>query len=433
MANAYEPERGLPASLDAERSILGAIILNPTEMKRKETEVLTPDHFSLDAHRRIYAAMLWLWSNDKPVDMVSLCERLGNTREVETIGGVGYLSSLIDGVPERPHVGHYVEIVRTKAVARGIINVANLAITEALEHPDEAALVLTRLQQGVTDLTIETIPETELFVPWSKFRAHGHEEIDWLVEGVIEKGTNGFLLGLPKSRKSLSAVDLAVALASGTPWLDFKTRRRRVGVISREDFAGTTSRRLKRAMRGRDLDPELPWWDDVLWLNSRAEAQHLMLTDVRCLRTIIKNLKAHETEFLFLDVLKVLHDADENDSQEMGKVLKCVEQIHAEVGCQICIVHHSRKNWEPGMTLSEITRGSSVIAGFAEFLIGMRLVDEEAQVIQCKMETKADVSQRPIYWKVDNYEVTKSSRLIRTEWEPPKAVSKKYQPKLVKE
>ena len=135
----YKIERGLPASLDAERSILGAIILNPTEMKRKETEVLTADHFSLDAHRRIYTAMLWLWSNDKPVDMVSLCERLGNTREVETIGGVGYLSSLIDGVPERPHVGHYVEIVRTKAVARGIINVANLAITEALEHPDEAA------------------------------------------------------------------------------------------------------------------------------------------------------------------------------------------------------------------------------------------------------------------------------------------------------
>ena len=76
-------------------------------------------------------------------------------------------------------------------------------------------------------------------------------------------------------------------------------------------------------MRGRDMDPEAAWWDDVLWLNSRAEAKHLMLTDVRCLRTIIKNLKAHETEFLFLDVLKVLHDSDENDSQEMGKVLKC--------------------------------------------------------------------------------------------------------------
>ena len=77
------------------------------------------------------------------------------------------------------------------------------------------------------------------------------------------------------------------------------------------------------------------------------------------------------------------------------------------------------------MTLSEITRGSSVIAGFAEFLIGMRLVDEEAQVIQAKFETKADVSQRPIYWKVDNYEVTRSNRLIRTEWEPAKAKEKK--------
>jgi len=414
----------LPQSLDAERALLGSVILNPTELKRSETEVLTCDDFSLEAHRKIYRVLLELWQNDVPIEPISICEALERKHELDACGGFAYISSLIDGIIDRPNVASYVNIVREKAMMRHIIALSQNAIARASNGGKSGEIIEAMLRAGMR-LSTQVDTSEEMFVPWSKFRLHGSESVDWLVDGVIEKGTNGFLLGLPKARKSLAAAALAVSLVTGTPWLGFPVRRRRVAIVSREDFAGTTSRRLKQLFRGVDVDPESAWIDDVFWLNSRAEAKHLMLTDMRCLKTVIANLKKHRTEFLFLDVLKVLHESDENDAKEMGAVLKRVEQIRDDVGCQICIVHHSRKAWDDAMTLSEITRGSSVIAGFAEFLIGMRLVDDELKVMQAKFETKADQSQRPLYWKVEHYDPTRSIRLVRTEWEPPKKQSKR--------
>src|SRR5271167_1367845 len=127
----YSLERGLPVSLEAERSILGAILLD-NSLYDQAAENLTPDDFSLDAHRRVYSRMRDLQESGRPVDMITLVEELDRHKEVETIGGVAYLSSLIDGVPERPSIEHYVAIVRDKAILRGVINVSQMAIANTL-------------------------------------------------------------------------------------------------------------------------------------------------------------------------------------------------------------------------------------------------------------------------------------------------------------
>src|SRR5580700_1602228 len=142
----YSLERGLPASIEAERSILGAILLD--SLLFDQAAELKPDDFSLDAHRRIYSRMRDLQESGRPVDMITLMEELDRRKEVEAIGGVAYLSSLIDGVPERPSIEHYVRIVRNKALLRGLINVAQRAIAEAIEHADEAEEVLGRAEQS---------------------------------------------------------------------------------------------------------------------------------------------------------------------------------------------------------------------------------------------------------------------------------------------
>ena len=104
-----------------------------------------------------------LQETGRPVDMITLVEELDRRKEVEAIGGVAYLSSLIDGVPERPSVEHYVRIVRNKALLRGLINVAQNAIAEAIEHADEAEEVLGRAERG-------HIPEISGNLPhWSGF------------------------------------------------------------------------------------------------------------------------------------------------------------------------------------------------------------------------------------------------------------------------
>ena len=140
-------ERGLPASIDAERSILGSILLD--NGLYDQAAQLKSDDFSLDAHRRIFARMSDLQMLGRPVDMITLAEELDRHKEVEAVGGVAYLSSLIDGVPDRPSIEHYVRIVRNKALLRGLINIAQLAIAESIEHSDEAEEVINRAEQAI--------------------------------------------------------------------------------------------------------------------------------------------------------------------------------------------------------------------------------------------------------------------------------------------
>src|SRR6516162_2547800 len=160
----YSVERGLPVSIEAERSILGAILLD-NAMYDQAAELLGPDDFSLDAHRRIYARMRELQETGRPVDMITLSEELDRKREVEAIGGVAYLSSLIDGVPERPSIEHYVRIVRNKALLRGLINAAQTAIAEAIEHSDEAQEVLGRAEEAIFRLSEGRIGQTFMNIP----------------------------------------------------------------------------------------------------------------------------------------------------------------------------------------------------------------------------------------------------------------------------
>ena len=147
----YSLERGLPASIEAERSILGAILLD--SLLYDQVAGLNPDDFSLDAHRRIFSRMRDLQETGRPVDMITLAEELDRRKEVEAIGGVAYLSSLIDGVPDRPSIEHYVRIVRNKSLLRGLINIAQLAIAEAIDHSDEAEEVINRAEQGIFQLS----------------------------------------------------------------------------------------------------------------------------------------------------------------------------------------------------------------------------------------------------------------------------------------
>ena len=148
----YSLDRGLPVSIEAERSILGAILLD-NSLYDQAAEHIGADHFSLDAHRRIYSRMHDLQETGRPVDMITLVEELDRRKEVEAIGGVAYLSSLIDGVPDRPSIEHYVRIVKNKALLRGLINVAQNAIAEAIEHAEEAEEVLGRAEQAIFQLS----------------------------------------------------------------------------------------------------------------------------------------------------------------------------------------------------------------------------------------------------------------------------------------
>jgi replicative DNA helicase len=145
-------DRGLPASVEAERSILGAILLDNYSYN-EAAEKLSAEDFFLDSHRRIYSRMAELIDARRAVDIVTLVEELARRKEVEAVGGVAYLASLTEGLPRRPSIEEYVRIVKDKSLARQLIIICNTAITRAADQSDEALVVLDSAESGLLEVS----------------------------------------------------------------------------------------------------------------------------------------------------------------------------------------------------------------------------------------------------------------------------------------
>jgi replicative DNA helicase len=146
----------LPANVEAERSILGAILLD-NQAYNQAAEHLKPEDFSLDSHRRIYSRMVDLAESSRPIDMITLVEELERRKELEAVGDVGYLSRLLDGVPDRPSIEHYLKIVRDKAMLRGLMHAANAAMARAADQSDPAEDILNDAEAAIFQLSEKRI------------------------------------------------------------------------------------------------------------------------------------------------------------------------------------------------------------------------------------------------------------------------------------
>jgi len=152
----YSLAHTLPANVEAERSILGAILLDNFAYNQA-AEHLKPEDFSLDSHRRIFSRMVDLSESSRAIDIITLPEELDRRSELETIGGVAYISSLLDGVPDRPSIEHYIKIVRDKSLLRGLIHAANAAIVRASEQSDPAEEILNDAEASILQLSEKRI------------------------------------------------------------------------------------------------------------------------------------------------------------------------------------------------------------------------------------------------------------------------------------
>jgi replicative DNA helicase len=157
-------DRGLPASVEAERSILGAILLD-NHSYNEAAEKLSSEDFFLDSHRRIYSRMAELIDAQRAVDIVTLAEELARRKEVEAVGGVAYLASLTEGLPRRPSIEEYVRIVKDKSLARQLIIICNTAITRAADQSDEALVVLDSAESGLLEVSERGITRGFVGIP----------------------------------------------------------------------------------------------------------------------------------------------------------------------------------------------------------------------------------------------------------------------------
>jgi replicative DNA helicase len=131
----------MPANIDAERVILGAVLLDNAALYTTE-QSLREDDFSLDSHRRIFLRMAELMNSQRAIDIVTLANALTQRKEIEVVGGVAYLASLTEGLPRRPVIGEYIRIVKDKSLLRKLMSTCSLAIARAADQPESALELL---------------------------------------------------------------------------------------------------------------------------------------------------------------------------------------------------------------------------------------------------------------------------------------------------
>lgn len=146
----------MPASLDAERTILGAVLLDNRAYSEASAR-LTPADFYLTAHQRVFSRMGDLIHSGHIVDIVTLSEELHRRKEIESVGGVAWLASLTEGLPRRLSITEYVAIVRDKALQRRIINVCSNAISRAADQSEGAESIIASTRAEVEAISAESI------------------------------------------------------------------------------------------------------------------------------------------------------------------------------------------------------------------------------------------------------------------------------------
>jgi replicative DNA helicase len=147
-------ERPLPHSGDAERAILGSIILD-NSLVNQAIELLKPDDFYVRAHQFVFRAMISLSERGGEINPILLGEELRREGVLEQTGGVSFISELTYGLPHFTNVAAYAKVVKDKSLMRQLVKVANKITSEALEEEDEAQLILDHAEQMIFALADE--------------------------------------------------------------------------------------------------------------------------------------------------------------------------------------------------------------------------------------------------------------------------------------
>jgi replicative DNA helicase len=149
-------ERPLPSNLDAERSILGAVLLDNNALNTA-IEALKAEDFFLPQHRHVFTQMIALADAQQAIDLVTLTEELHRRGELEASGGAPYLASLVDGVPRVSNVEHYARIVKEKAILRNLIHATHSIQQRALEGEEGADAILDNAESSIFALAEDRV------------------------------------------------------------------------------------------------------------------------------------------------------------------------------------------------------------------------------------------------------------------------------------
>ncbi|HET7269563.1 MAG TPA: replicative DNA helicase [Rubrobacter sp.] len=147
-----------PHDLDAERAVIGAMLVSESAVAAVAERLAAEDFYS-EVHRIIYGAMMRLYSRGEPIDQLTLTNELRSVNEFERIGGRPYVFQIVESVPTAANAGRYAEIVRGKALLRAVIDVGSRITEDAFREPENVSEALDSAEQLIYGVSNRTLRE----------------------------------------------------------------------------------------------------------------------------------------------------------------------------------------------------------------------------------------------------------------------------------
>jgi replicative DNA helicase len=347
-----------PQSLDAEESVLGALMMDKNAVIRV-ADILRPEDFYKRAHQLIYSAIVALYEKSEPIDALSLSNKLKESSELETIGGTTYLTSLVNSVPTASNALHYAKIVRHKKILRDLISASQDIANLGWQENQDIELVLDEAEKKIFSISERSLKQD--FMPIKLALEDAFERIDRLHkgDGALRGVSTGFadldhyLAGLQKSdlvilaaRPSLGKTSLALDIARSVAVKE----KIPVGIFSLEMSKEQLVDRLLASEAGVDLwrlrtgrlsmdgeDSDFSKIQEAMGILAEAPIfiDDAASSNILQMRTMARRLQAeHGLGLVIVDYLQLMEGRDggsENRVQEISEISRSLKNLAREL------------------------------------------------------------------------------------------------------
>ena len=413
-----------PQNIDAEMSVLGALMLDKEAVFRI-LGTIQPIDFYKPTHQLIYRAMLDLTEKNEPIDVVSLKSRLKEKKELEAVGGVTYLTSLVNPVPTASSVSHWAKVVQRKRIHRDLIAAASHISEIAYDERGDVEKLLDEAEQKIFGISQNSLQQRFLHV----------KEIDWKIPEAsnhIRGVTTGFadldhkLSGLQKSdlivlaaRPSLGKTALALDIARNAALLSDTA----VGIFSLEMAKEQIKNRLIAA------EGEIDFWKlytgnlskeektEVLKAQSIIENAPIFVQDIASptvmqIRAMARRLQAEHKNLglVIVDYLQLIQGQDriENRTQEVSEISRSLKALAKELAIPVLAISQLSRaiemRHEGKPKLSDL-RESGSIEQDADVVMFIHRTDKEKEGLEqnshCKVEILIEKHRNGPIGKID--------------------------------
>lgn len=371
-----------PHNLEAEQSVLGAILLDNQAMP-KAMELVVEADFYRTTHQKIFRAMRELSDRGDVIDQITLTACLKGRSELEAVGGASYLAELLTTVATSANVRHHAGIVVGTARWREIRHQSLLLAEAAGSGADQAKLDRLIADLSTTSTHIhKTDPSHESnFTPASaaQLLSEPPEEVDWVQEDYLPAGGFVLIAGKPKEGKTTLTYELAVKVTLGQPFLGRQTRKGAVLILALEEHAREVRMRL-RNLGAADVDS--------LFVHVGPLAPTTMT-----LSHITRFAREHGVVLIIVDTLSALWTIEnENDAAEVTRAVKPLQALARTSGSCVLLIHHARKS--EGSHGDEIRGSGALFAAVDIALILKRHTVQTQRLLQAQSrfpETPAEL------------------------------------------